>query len=133
VTDLVQVRRAARARHAAIIEPHGMTNDQLPPSLEEVNQAKLAARAVQTAEHVFLAELDHRQQAAPGADRVPGPGERLLLRQQRPPGGQPLLARDHGRQTHSTSSFLTSRLFHSAGGSAMLSPARPPATLRRYS
>jgi hypothetical protein len=65
-----------------------MADDELPPALEEVDQAALALRAL---EAVVLGDLDHRQAAALGAELVARAGHRLLLLEQRDPRPAPLL------------------------------------------
>jgi hypothetical protein len=66
-----------------------VVDQQLTAVLEQAGQAGLAVRAL---EDVFLVNLDHRQLAPLGAQRVSLPGELLFLRQQLPAGGQPLIS-----------------------------------------
>jgi hypothetical protein len=54
--------------------------------------ASVVSLAVRAAEDVFLVNLDHRQLAPLGVQRVSLAGEFLLLRQQLPAGGQPLIS-----------------------------------------
>ena len=55
---------------------HEVHEDQLQPPVEEVEQRLLAVRA---GEHVGLVDLDHRQPAALGAERVAATRQLLLL------------------------------------------------------
>jgi hypothetical protein len=61
----------------------------LAAALEQAGQPGLAVRA---SEDVCLVDLDHRPLAPLGVQRVPLPGEFLILRQQFPAGGQPLIS-----------------------------------------
>jgi hypothetical protein len=73
-------------------------DEQLPAPLEQVGQTDLAGRP---GEPVVLGDLGHRQPAALGRQRVPGPGELLLLGQQVAAGGPPFLRRhDFRLSTH---------------------------------
>jgi hypothetical protein len=66
-----------------------VADDQLAATLEQVEQARPPGR---TLEDVVLVDLDHRQHAALGVERVAPAGQLLLLDEQRPAGGQPFLA-----------------------------------------
>jgi len=66
-----------------------MAEDQLAPGAEEIEQARLA---LGPREDVRLRDLDHRQAAALGVERVAGPGQLLLLDQQRLARRQPFVA-----------------------------------------
>jgi hypothetical protein len=89
VTDAVGQERAGFAALVPVRVEHEVVDQQLTTALEQVGQAGLAVRA---AEDVFLVNLDHRQLAPLGVQRVSLTGEFLLLRQQIPAGGQPLIS-----------------------------------------
>jgi len=68
---------------------HEVVDQQLTSALERPGKGGRAGRAV---EDVVLVNFDHRQRAPLGVQRVSLPREFLLLRQQFPAGGQPLLS-----------------------------------------
>ncbi len=76
-----------------------MVDDQLGTALEDVDEAHRAVRAV---ELVVLVDLDHGELAALGIERIPLPGQVLLLREQLLAGGRPLLSGGDLRIAHST-------------------------------
>jgi hypothetical protein len=89
VADAVGQERARLAALIPVRVEHEVVDQQLTAVLEQAGQAGLAVRAL---EDVFLVNLDHRQVAPPGVQRVSLPGEFLLLRQHLPTGGQPLIS-----------------------------------------
>jgi hypothetical protein len=89
VADAVGQERAGLAALFPVRVEHEVVDQQLTAALEQVEQAGLAVRAL---EDVFLVNLDDRQLAPLSVQRVSLPGEFLLLRQQRPAGGQPLIS-----------------------------------------
>jgi hypothetical protein len=97
VGDLVGARRAARAAVVPARVEHEVPDDQLPAPLEQIDQARLAARSL---EHVVLDDLDHRQLAPLGVQGVTRPGHRLLLCEQLDAGRAPLLSRYDVGKTH---------------------------------
>jgi hypothetical protein len=98
VGDLVGAGRAARAALVPARTEHEVADDGLPPTVEQVEQARLALRSL---EDVVLDDLDHRQHAALDVQRVALPGELLLLDQQLLASNQPLVSRHGLRQGHS--------------------------------
>src|SRR6266536_466927 len=66
MADLVDERRAARARQIPVVEPHQVVDDQLTAALEEIEQARLPFRPI---EDVLLLDLDHRRRSALSASR----------------------------------------------------------------
>jgi hypothetical protein len=89
VTDAVGQERAGFAALVPVRIEHEVVDQQLTTALEQAGQASLAVRAP---EEVFLVNLDHRQLAPLGIERVSLTGEFLLLRQQLPASGQPLIS-----------------------------------------
>src|SRR5215216_2555194 len=90
--DGVRVEDALILAHQAA--PAGCL-DELAAPLEEVEQAGLAVR---TLEDVLLLDPDHRQPAPFGVQRVPLPGEFLLLGQQFLAGSEPLVSGHYMRK-----------------------------------
>src|ERR671916_782839 len=86
--ELVGPRRAAGAAVLPRRVEHEVVDDELVPPVEQVAQADGALRALQ---RVVLVDLDHRQLAPFGVERVTPAGQLLLLRPQRGPAGPPLL------------------------------------------
>jgi len=75
-----------------------VVDDQLAAAVEEVEQSDRSVRAF---EGVVLSDLDHRQSAAVGVQRVALPRELLLPGQKLLAGSQPLLTRHHlGQSRH---------------------------------
>src|SRR5437899_539753 len=103
VPDVVDQERAARAARVQVPPPHEVIDDQLTAPLEQVQQARLA---IGTLEDIVLVDLDHRELAPPGVERVMGPGQRLLVGKQFLAGNQPLSPRHALRKTHLCSPFL---------------------------
>ena len=73
---LVGARRAAGATNVPRGIEHEVPDDQLRPTLEEVEQRRSAVRVL---EHVLLLDLHHGEAAPIGADPVPTVREVLLL------------------------------------------------------
>jgi hypothetical protein len=69
----------------------------LGPALEQVQQRQFAARP---REAVVLGDLDHRQPATGGVDRIAVPGQLAFLREQLAPRCQPLITGRHVRIGH---------------------------------
>jgi hypothetical protein len=74
-----------------------VVDDELAPSLEQVEQAGLAFRAV---EDVVLVDPDHRQPAALGCQRISRPGGLLLLNEHLVARGLPLGFRNDSWKVH---------------------------------
>ena len=72
MADAVGQERAGRASFIPVRVEHEVVDHQLTANLEQAGQARQAVRAL---EDVFLVDLDHRQLAALGVQRVPLPGE----------------------------------------------------------
>ena len=89
VADVVGQERAGLAAFFPVRVEHEVVDQQLAVISEQVQQAGLTVPAL---EHVLLVYLGHRQPAPLGVQRVPLPGELLLLRQQLPAGGEPLIS-----------------------------------------
>ena len=87
--DLVGAGRAARAPVLPLRIEHEVVDDQLPATLEHVEQTHGAVRAV---EHVVLLDLDHGEVAALGVERVALLGHVLLFGEQCGPSGEPLVS-----------------------------------------
>jgi hypothetical protein len=104
VGDVVGHVRAARAalvpgssglawRRVVRVE-HEMVDDELTTPAEQIEQARLAVRPL---EDILLGDLDRRQSAAFGAQRVSLTGELLLPGEQLLPGSEPLGSSDDSR------------------------------------
>src|ERR1700726_3746961 len=95
VTDAVRQERAGRAALILAGEarrratPHEVIDDELAAPVEQVEQAR---RTIRPGEDVVLLDLDHRQGAATGVERVFRPAGFLLLGQQVLTCGQPLIS-----------------------------------------
>ena len=95
VAEVVGHQRAARAALVPRRVEHEVVHDELAAPVEEIEQGRLAGRAV---EPVGLVDPHHRQPPAFRVHRVAVTRQFLLLRQQRLAGGQPLIARHRSRQ-----------------------------------
>src|SRR3954451_17250280 len=101
VRDLVGEERAAgaatlgEARDAGLVEE--AVHDELAPAVEQVDEAR---RPVGPLEAVVLLDRHARHAAALGGERVAGARVLLLLHEQVPAGGLPLLRGHDGRQVH---------------------------------
>jgi hypothetical protein len=76
-----------------------VVEEQLPASLEEIEQRRLALRPV---EDVLLLDVHARQPAALGRERVPRAGGFLLLDEKHVPYCLPLRLRDNRWKMHDT-------------------------------
>src|SRR5205807_10184011 len=101
--QLVGAGGAARAAVLPLRVEHEVVDDQLRTVLEHVDEAD---RTVRTVEDVVLLDLNHGQVAPLGVERIPPPGQVLLLCEQLLTGGQPLVSRSDLRKAHSQSPWL---------------------------
>src|SRR5438445_7908502 len=82
-----------RGRRGVAGIEHGVVDDQLAPSLEQLGQSPLATRPL---EHVGLRDRFPGEPASLLAQLVPQPGELLLASEERRPRRQPLFVRHYG-------------------------------------
>ncbi len=87
VADVVDDHAAARAGVIVARLQHVVIDDELAAAVEQVEQARLAVRAL---EHILLLDPDRRQPPALGCQSVSGPGGLLLLDEQGRVGDLPL-------------------------------------------
>src|SRR5262249_13594333 len=94
---LIGAQRTAAARMIGPAEHPGLEeraiNDQLPPALEQVEQADLTPRPV---ELILLLHQHPRHPSTLGSQRITGASQGLLLHQELLPRSLPLLSR-HNR------------------------------------
>ena len=95
MADVVDAHRAADAALLPRRAEHDVVDDELAPPLEQVDQPRRPALAL---EQVVLLDLHHRQAAPFGRQRVAGPGRRLLLGAKLGVRGLPRRVRDDLRQ-----------------------------------
>src|SRR5207249_4995310 len=82
-----------RGRRGVAGIEHGVVDDQLAPSLEQLGQSPFATRPL---EHVGLRDRFPGEPASLLAQLVPQPGELLLASEERRPRRQPLFVRHYG-------------------------------------
>src|SRR3954451_9991174 len=112
---------AARAAVLPLRIEHEVVDDQLTTPLEQVEEADGAVTPV---ERVVLLDLDHGEIAPLGVDPVAHTGELLLLRQQRGPRREPLLAGcDLGQAHRSLLTFVDCSQNNDSARTANSSPA----------
>src|SRR2546427_7755453 len=90
-----------RGRRGVAGIEHGVVDDQLAPSLEQLGQSPLATRPL---EHVGLRDRFPGEPASLLAQLVPQPGELLLASEERRPRRQPLFVRQDRKSTRLNSS-----------------------------
>ena len=100
MTDLVDEHRTAVAARFLVRPEHEVVEEQLPPPLEEVEQARLAVRPV---EDVILVHADHRQPATLGGERVACPSGFFFVGKKRVPRCLPLRRGDDRGKVHERS------------------------------
>ncbi len=103
MADLVDEHRAPVAAFVLIRPEHEVIEEQLPAPLEQVEQPSLAVRPV---EDVVLLDLEPRQPAALGGERVSCPGDFLFLGKERLTGCLPLRRGDDRWKVHRLLSII---------------------------
>jgi hypothetical protein len=88
VTEIVEGVRAARAPVIPTRVEHEVLDDQLPATLEQVQQC---GRTVGALKGVLLLDLDHRQRLTLGTKCIARSGGFLLSDQQFLAGSEPLV------------------------------------------
>jgi hypothetical protein len=105
VADIVDQAGTTVAALAAVHVVHEVVDDQLTAPGEQIGQTQLTLRPLKT---VIGLNLDHRQLAALGVQRIALLGQRLFFGQQSLAGKQPLLTTGNlgvFRTTHGQCSF----------------------------